>query len=57
MPNNSPVQIRVVDKMLRFYTLGRRDNFLEKSINHFCREYLGSIKHEALVWSQTHAVE
>jgi hypothetical protein len=32
-------------------------NFLEESVDHFRKAYLGSIKHEAIVWSRTHGVE
>jgi len=37
--------------------LNKDDNFLEESIDHFRKAYLGSIKHEAIVWSRTHRVE
>jgi glycosyltransferase involved in cell wall biosynthesis/regulator of replication initiation timing len=37
--------------------LNKGDNFREESIEHFRKAYLGSIKHEAIVWSRTHGVE
>jgi hypothetical protein len=37
--------------------LDRCDNFLEESIDHFRKAYLGSIKHEAIVSSRTHATD
>jgi hypothetical protein len=37
--------------------LNRCDNFLEESIDHFRKAYLGSIKHEAIVSSRTHATD
>jgi glycosyltransferase involved in cell wall biosynthesis len=37
--------------------MGRCDGFLEESINHFRKAYLGSIKHEAILWSRAHSGE
>ena len=37
--------------------LNTSESFLEASIAHFRDAYLGSIKHEAIVWSRTHGIE
>jgi hypothetical protein len=34
--------------------LGNCEDFLGASIQHFQTAYLGSIKHDAIVWSRTH---